>query len=157
MSELKTGQSATDFSLPDQNSKLISLKDFKSKWLVLYFYPKDNTPGCTIEAIDFTKYLKDFEKLGAVVLGISPDSPESHCKFIEKQNLKITLLSDPEHKVLEKYGVWKLKSMYGNQYWGVHRSTFLIDPQGKIVHVWYGVKPVGHVEEVKKKLEELKV
>ncbi len=155
MSELKTDQSAPDFTLPDQSSKPVSLKDFKSKWFVIYFYPKDNTPGCTIEAIDFTKYLKEFQKLGAVVLGVSPDSTESHCKFIEIQGLKIILLSDPEHKVLEKYGVWKLKSMYGKQYWGVYRSTFLINPEGKIAHVWYGVKPIGHAEEVLKKVKEL--
>ena len=156
MAQLKIGDKAPDFSLFNQSGKPVTLKDFKGKWLVLYFYPKDNTPGCTIEAIDFTTHAKDFEKLGAIIIGVSPDSVESHCKFIGKQNLKITLLSDPDHKVLEKYGVWKLKSMYGNQYYGVHRSTFIINPEGKTAFVWHGVKPAGHAEEVKKKLQELK-
>lgn len=153
---LTAGQKAPDFCLSDQNGNNICLKDFRSKWVVLYFYPKDNTPGCTIEAIDFTKYLKDFEKIVAVILGISPDSCQSHVGFINKHNLQVTLLSDPEHKILDMYGVWQLKNMYGKKYWGVIRSTFLIAPDGKIAYIWPKVNPVGHTEEVLKKLEELK-
>jgi thioredoxin-dependent peroxiredoxin len=149
------GVKAPDFRLPDQNGREIHLETFKGKWVVLYFYPKDNTPGCTAEACDFTGELAGFENLGAVVLGASPDSAKSHRGFIEKQNLKITLLSDPDHSVMESYGAWQEKSMYGKKYMGVQRSTFLIDPQGKLAHFWPKVKVKGHVAEVRSKLEEL--
>ncbi len=109
-----------------------------------------------MEAIDFTIHLKDFEELDAIVIGISPDSVKSHQNFIKKHDLKITLLSDPEHKVLESYGVWQLKKMYGREYYGVVRSTFIIDPEGKIAHKWEKVRVKGHVEVVKEKLMELK-
>lgn len=122
---------------------------------ILYFYVRDNTKGCTLEAIDFTENLKDFEKLNAVVLGVSPDSVKSHLKFAEKHDLKIPLLSDPEHEVSEKYGVWQLKKMYGREYFGVVRSTFLINPEGYIKYAWKKVRVKGHVEEVKQKLSEL--
>jgi peroxiredoxin Q/BCP len=153
--ELKTGNKAPEFALPDQDESRVSLKDYKGQWVVLYFYPKDNTSGCTVEAEDFTKELKKFEKLGAIVLGVSPDSPKSHRKFIDSKKLKITLLSDPDHKVLDKYGAWQLKKSYGREYYGVVRSTFLIDPQGKVARAWEKVKVKGHVDEVKNRLKEL--
>ena len=153
--ELKVGDKAPDFSLKDQNNKLISLKNFKNKWLVLYFYPKDNTPGCTIEAIDFTKHLPIFQDLNAEVVGVSPDSPESHCGFIEKQKLEITLLSDPEHKMLQTYNVWKEKRFFIKKFMGVERTTYIIDLKGIIQHIWNKVQAKGHVEEVKEKLKEL--
>jgi len=153
--ELKIGNKAPAFCIANQDEEETCLKHFKGKYVVLYFYPKDNTKGCTMEAIYFTKYLEDYEKLNAVILGVSPDSCTSHRKFIEKQGLKITLLSDPEHKVLEKYGVWQLKKMRGKEYMGVIRSTFLIDPKGKIAHIWPKVKVKGHAEAVKEKLAEI--
>ena len=145
-----------DFCLPDENGEKICLKDFEGKWIILYFYPRDSTSGCTKEAIDFSEHIDDFKKMNAVVIGISPDSQQSHKKFIEKYNLKIILLSDEEHKVLQKYGVWQLKKMYGREYYGVVRSTFLINPDGKIVHEWRKVKVKGHVEEVLQKLKEVR-
>lgn len=145
-----------DFCLPDENGKKICLKDFEGKWIILYFYPKDSTSGCTKEAIDFSEHIDDFKKMNAVVIGVSPDSQQSHKKFIEKYNLKIILLSDEGHKVLQKYGVWQLKKMYGREYYGVVRSTFLINPDGKIVHEWRKVKVKGHVEEVLQKLKEVR-
>jgi len=156
MTELKTGEKAPDFCLPDQNGKEICLKDFKGKWVILYFYPKDNTSGCTREAMGFTEAKKEFEELGAVIIGVSPDSVKSHKNFEQKKGLKIILLSDTEHKVLEAYGAWQLKKMYGREYYGVVRSTFLIDPDGIIRHIWKKVKVAGHVEAVKEKLKELK-
>ncbi|MBI5072873.1 thioredoxin-dependent thiol peroxidase [Candidatus Woesearchaeota archaeon] len=146
---------APAFSLQDQNGKETSLTDFKGKYVVLYFYPKDDTPGCTIEAIDFTKGYEDFKKLNAVILGVSPDDGKSHCKFIDKHKLKITLLSDTEKKTLEAYGVWQEKSMYGRKYMGVARTTFLISLDGKIAFVWEKVSVTGHMDDVKKKLMEL--
>jgi len=151
---LKEGDTASDFCLPNQNNKEVCLKDYKGKWVVLYFYPRDNTSGCTMEALDFSQNLGDFEKMNAVILGISPDSTKSHVNFITKHSLKITLLSDPEHEVLEKYGVWQIKKMYGREYYGVVRTTFIIDPNDKIAHIWKKVKVKGHVEEVKKKLKD---
>ncbi len=151
--ELKIGNKAPAFCLKDENEKKTCLKDFEGKNIVLYFYPKDNTKTCTVEAIAFTKYLEDYEKLNTIVLGVSPDSCGSHQKFIEKQGLKIKLLSDPEHKVLEKYGAWGLKKMRGKEYMGVIRSTFFIDTKGKIAYIWPNVKVKGHAEEVKEKLE----
>lgn len=139
---------APAFTLPDKSGKMYSLKDFAGKKVVLYFYPKDMTPGCTKEACDFRDSFSDFEKINVVVIGISPDSPERHKKFIEKYELPSLLLSDESKKVLEKYGVWKEKSMYGRKYMGVERTTVLIDEQGKIVKVFPKVKVKGHVEEV---------
>ncbi|MEL6927259.1 MAG: thioredoxin-dependent thiol peroxidase [Cyanobacteria bacterium J06600_6] len=147
------GQDAPDFSAPDQNGEITSLKDYQNRWLVLYFYPKDNTPGCTTEAKDFTAYVKEFDELGADILGVSPDSEKLHCKFIDKHELSIKLLSDPEHKVIEAYGAWRLKKFMGKEYMGVVRSTFLISPQGKIAGVWDKVRVKAHVEKV---LAELK-
>ena len=152
---VKTGLKAPDFVAIDQDENKIKLSDYKGKWVVLFFYPKDNTSGCTLEAQDFTKQLKAFEKLNAQALGVSPDSPKSHCKFIESKKLKVTLISDGDHKVLEKYGVWQLKKNYGREYLGVVRTTVLIDPKGKIAHIWEKVKVKGHVDDVKSKLKEL--
>lgn len=153
--KLEIGKKAPDFCLPDQNNKEVCLEDFRGKWVILYFYPKDNTSGCTREAIDFTEHLDEINSLNAVVLGVSPDSVKSHVRFREKHGLKVTLLSDPEHEVLETYGAWQLKKMYGREYYGVVRSTFLIDPEGKIALTWPKVKVKGHVEAVIEKLKEL--
>ena len=153
--QLKIGNKAPDFKLPETSGETVSLKDYKDKWLILYFYPKDSTSGCTTEAVDFTGSLPEFKKLNAAVVGISPDSCKSHQKFITKYDLAVTLLSDEEKTVMEKYGVWQLKKMYGKDYMGVVRTTFLIDPDGKIKHIWNNVKVAGHVEDVLMKLKEL--
>jgi peroxiredoxin Q/BCP len=123
--------------------------------VVLYFYPRDDTPGCTVEACDFTAGIRGFVKLDAVVLGCSADSPASHRKFIEKFKLKLRLLSDPEHTLMEKCGAWGEKLMYGKKVVGVIRSTVLIDPSGKVAHHWAKVKSAGHAEKVREKLAEL--
>jgi len=154
--ELKVGDTAPDFCLPDKDNKNVCLTDFKGKYVIVYFYPKDNTPGCTTEAIGFTGILPHFQKLNADVIGISPDSPESHAKFIEKKNLKITLLSDLDKEVIKSFGKWGKKTFRGKEYIGVTRSTFLINPDGKIAHIWPNVSVKGHPEEVKKILVELK-
>jgi peroxiredoxin Q/BCP len=151
----RPGAKAPAFSLPDQNDNNVKLSDFKGQWVVLYFYPKDDTPGCTTEACDFTSGLKSLEKLYATVLGVSADSTESHRKFIEKYKLKITLLSDPDHAMMEKYGVWQLKKNYGKEYMGIVRTTYLIDPDGKVAHVWGKVSAEGHAQRVTEKLAEL--
>ncbi len=153
---MKIGQPAPKFSLPNQDGKQVSLSDFKGRWLVLYFYPKDDTPGCTIEAIDFTNYVGELRKAGAEVVGVSPDSPKSHCKFQEKHTLKIPLLSDESKKTLEKFGVWGKKKFMGREYMGVLRTTFLIDPKGKIAHIWENVKVQGHGKDVVEKVKEIK-
>ncbi len=153
---LEVGTKAPEFCLPNQDENEVCLRDLKGKWIVLYFYPKDNTPGCTTEACDFTASLPDFEGLDAVVLGVSPDSPKKHRNFIEKKELGITLLSDEDKKVLELYGVWQLKKMCGREYMGVVRTTYLIDPDGNIAEVWKNVRVKGHVEKVKERLAELK-
>ncbi len=152
---LNVGDMVPDFCLPNQDEEEVCLRDLKGKWIVLYFYPKDNTPGCSTEAQDFTAALKDFEKLNAIVLGVSPDSPKKHRNFIEKKDLKITLLSDEEKELCKTFGCWQLKKFMGKEYMGVVRSTYIIDPDGKIAAKWEKVKVKGHVEEVKKKLEEL--
>jgi peroxiredoxin Q/BCP len=152
---LSIGVKAPAFNLPDQNGEKVRLSGFSGRWVVLYFYPKDNTSGCTAEACDFTNGIGDFERLDCVVFGVSPDTVKSHRNFSDKHSLKVTLLSDPEHEMLEKYGVWQVKKMYGKEYYGVERTTFLIDPKGKIAHVWRKVKVKGHVDEVRKKLSEL--
>ena len=153
---IEIGEKAKDFCLPNQDEVDICLRDLKGKWVVLYFYPKDNTPGCTTEACDFTQSLPDFEELDAVILGVSPDSPKKHRNFIEKKALKITLLSDEDKKVLQEYGVWQLKKMYGREYMGVVRTTYLIDPEGKVAYRWDKVKVKGHVQAVKEKLEKMR-
>ena len=149
------GDAAPQFCLPGMDEREVCLDDFKGKWLVLYFYPKDNTSGCTREAVDFTLALPTLINLGAEVLGISRDSPASHKKFIEKHGLGIKLASDADHKVTEAYGGWALKKMYGKESFGVVRSTFLIDPRGKVAHAWKKVSVKGHAEAVAKKLKEM--
>jgi peroxiredoxin Q/BCP len=147
------GSKAPQFTLESQDGKKVSLKDFSGKKVVLYFYPKDDTPGCTKEACSFTDNFAKFKKEGAVVLGVSADSVESHKKFEKKYDLGITLLSDPQKEVINKYGVWKEKNMYGRKTMGIERTTFLIDGEGKIARVFPRVKVDGHSEKV---LEELK-
>ncbi|NOX38255.1 MAG: thioredoxin-dependent thiol peroxidase [Calditrichaeota bacterium] len=152
---MSVGDQAPDFCLPDASEREVCLKDFRGKWVILYFYPKDNTSGCTTEAVDFTRHLPDYHALNAVVVGISPDSCQSHRKFIDKFGLKVQLLSDPDQRVLKQYGVWQKKKMYGREYMGVVRSTFLIDPEGKVAYIWPKVKVAGHADAVLKKLQEL--
>lgn len=153
--KLAAGSPAPDFSLPDATGNMISLTSFRGSWLVLYFYPRDNTSGCTLEAVDFTGRVKEFKKLKASIAGISPDTVDSHRKFIEKQGLGITLLSDSGRKVVKQYGVWRIKKLYGKESFGVVRSTFLIDPEGAIRRAWEKVKVNGHVDEVLESLKSL--
>lgn len=143
---------APSFTLLDQNGQKHSLKDYKGKKILLYFYPKDDTPGCTTEACSFRDSLNDFKKHGVQVLGVSCDSPESHKKFAEKFHLNFPLLADTEKEVVQKYGVWGEKSMYGRKYMGIFRDSFLIDEKGKIVKHYQKVKPAEHVEQVLKDL-----
>jgi peroxiredoxin Q/BCP len=156
-SKINVGEKAPSLALKNQDDQTVKLSDpaLKGRWVVLYFYPKDDTPGCTIEACDFTSGLKDFEKLDAVVLGCSPDSPEMHRKFIAKHKLKIALLSDPSHETLERYGAWGEKNMYGKISMGVIRSTLIIDPAGKVAHHYRKVSAKGHADAVRAKLKEL--
>ncbi|MEM6614142.1 MAG: thioredoxin-dependent thiol peroxidase [Cyanobacteria bacterium P01_C01_bin.72] len=149
----QVGQNAPNFSAQDQHGTTVSLQDYPDRWLVLYFYPKDNTPGCTTEAKDFTAYSQEFAELGADIIGVSPDSAKLHCKFIDKHDLSVRLLSDPEHQVIEAYGAWRLKKFMGKEYMGVVRSTFLISPERQITQVWDKVRVKAHVEKV---LAELK-
>ncbi|NBB47673.1 thioredoxin-dependent thiol peroxidase [Rhizobium sp. CRIBSB] len=155
MTDLTAGDMAPEFSLPRNGGGTVSLSDFAGKPVILYFYPKDDTSGCTTEAIDFTGLTAEFEELGASVIGVSPDSVKSHDKFAAKHNLSVVLAADEEHKALEAYGVWKEKSMYGKTYMGVERSTFLIDKSGKIAEVWRKVKVPGHAEAVLKAAQAL--
>lgn len=154
--ELQIKEEAPLFSLPNQDNAEISLRDFRGSYVVLYFYPKDKTPGCTTEACDFRDSMESLNALGAVVLGVSPDSVKSHQSFIGKESLNFTLLSDTNKEVLKMYGAFGVKKLYGKEYEGVIRSTFLIDPQGKIAHIWKNVKVKGHIKEVREKLEALK-
>lgn len=142
------GDVAPEFELPADDGSTVSLSELKGKKVILYFYPKDDTSGCTTEACEFRDTLPRFEEDGAVVLGVSPDSVESHTKFKEKYDLNFPLLADEDHQVAEAYGVWKEKSMFGNKYWGVERSTFLIDEEGKIKSAWRRVRPKGHAGKV---------
>ncbi|MCE2992345.1 MAG: thioredoxin-dependent thiol peroxidase [Candidatus Jidaibacter sp.] len=153
--KVKIGELAPEFKLPIHSGGEATLKTFAGKNLVLYFYPKDATPGCTLEARDFSNNLAEFTKLNAVVLGISKDSIESHCKFADKEDLSILLASDIDGKVCEEYEVWVEKSMYGKKYMGIDRATFLIDEAGKLRNIWRGVKVAGHTQEVLKELQSL--
>ena len=150
---LAVGKKAPEFTLAGSNGEDVSLKEFKGKTVVLYFYPKDDTPGCTKEACDFRDSLKKFTSKKAVVLGVSPDSLKSHDKFIDKFELPFTLLSDPDHAVAEKYGVWVEKSMYGRKYMGIVRSAFVIDESGKLSGVYYKVSPKDTVPKVEEALK----
>jgi peroxiredoxin Q/BCP len=142
------GDNAPDFSAPDQNGNTVSLKDFSGKTIVLYFYPKDDTPGCTKEACGFRDDLSAFTGKNSVIIGVSPDDSKSHKKFVDKYNLPFTLLADPDKKICEAYGVWQEKSMYGRKSMGVVRSTFVIGPDGKIAKAFSNVKVDGHVAKV---------
>ena len=153
---LQIGDQAPAFCLPNQDEEEVCLRDLQGSWIVLYFYPKDNTPGCTTEACEFTAAMPDFSGLGATILGVSPDSPKKHRNFIEKKALGITLLADEEKEACEAYGVWQLKKFMGREYMGVVRSTFIIDPDGHIAAVWEKVRVKGHVEAVREKLMEIK-
>ncbi|MDW0117801.1 thioredoxin-dependent thiol peroxidase [Sporosarcina thermotolerans] len=150
------GLQAPQFTLPNEKGEKVSLSDFEGKkYVILYFYPKDATPGCTTQACDFRDAYQDFSNLNAVILGVSPDNEASHQRFIEKQGLPFSLLVDEKHEVAEKYGVWKLKKMFGKEYMGIERSTFLIDPTGTVVKEWRKVKVAGHIEEAFATLEQL--
>jgi thioredoxin-dependent peroxiredoxin len=155
--ELKVGQKAPDFSLPDQNNIKHKLSDYKGQWVLLYFYPKDDTPGCTKEACGMRDNLPKFKKSTAKVFGISVDSVASHKKFADKHKLNFTLLADEDKKVVEKYGVWQEKSMYGRKYFGTVRDSFLINPKGKITKIYHKVKPEQHATEVLADIKELSV
>lgn len=146
--KLGRGDEAPDFELPDDSSKMRALQSYAGKKLVLYFYPKDDTSGCTREAIDFSALKSEFDKIDTAILGVSPDSPLKHGKFKAKHNLTLALASDDSKAMLEAYGVWTEKSMYGRKYMGVERTTFLIGPDGKIAEVWNKVKVPGHAEAV---------
>ncbi len=148
MGTVRVGNKAPDFTLMDANSNKVRLSDFAGKKVILYFYPKDNTPGCTQEACDFRDAKKKFDRKGTVILGVSPDSAKSHQNFRAKYDLPFVLLSDPEKKVAEKYGVFKEKKMYGKTVMGIERSTFLIDEQGKLAKEMRGVKVKGHIDEL---------
>jgi peroxiredoxin Q/BCP len=151
--DVAVGDKAPDFSLPDQTGATVGLKGLRGKQVVLYFYPKDDTPGCTKEACGFRDAIKPIEKTGAVVLGVSTDGPASHQKFIAKYGLPFSLLCDEDAAVSKAYGVYKEKSLYGKKYWGIERSTFVIDGKGRIKAAFRKVKVDGHVDEV---LEALK-
>lgn len=141
------GNKAPDFSLQNQHGKTVSLSQYKGKNIVLYFYPKDMTPGCTTQACDFRDQYNEFERLNTVILGISPDPIERHQKFIDKHNLPFQLLADTEKEVANLYGVWKLKKMFGKEYYGVERSTFIIDSEGTVIKEYRKVRVKGHIEE----------
>jgi len=142
------GSPAPEFSLPDLAGRTLRLADFRGKWVVLYFYPKDDTPGCTKEACSFRDHMPDFKDLGVPVFGASADDAKAHAKFVGKYQLNFPLLIDPEKKLLEAFGVWTEKSMYGRTYMGVLRATFVVGADGKVEHVWPKVKAEGHGAEV---------
>lgn len=155
MAELTQGAQAPDFQLPGDGGSTISLSAHAGKPVVLFFYPKDDTSGCTAEAIDFTGLKPEFDKLGIVLIGLSPDSPKSHDKFKAKHDLSVALASDETKSTLEAYGVWVEKSMYGRKYMGVERSTFLIGPDGTIAEIWRKVKVPGHAQAVLEAAQKL--
>ena len=151
---MKVGQKAPEFTVEDDTGKKVKLSDFKGKKVVLYFYPKDDTPGCTKEACNFRDGISKITKEGAVVLGVSPDDVKSHKKFKDKFELNFPLLADSDKKIVEAYDVWKEKSMYGKTYMGVERTTFIIDESGKISHIFPKVKVDQHYDEVLEALGE---
>jgi len=164
---LEVGSSAAEFCLPNQDDVEICLRDLKGKWIVLYFYPKDNTPGCTTQACDFTEQEAKFDDLDAIILGVSADTTKKHRNFIEKHNLSVTLLSDESTQMMQEYGVWQLKKNYGKEYMGIVRSTYIINPKGEIAAAWENVRvrvkkkkdgettETLHVDLVREKLGEL--
>ena len=153
---LEVGQKAPLFTLLDSDENKVALKDYLGKWVVLYFYPKANTPGCTTQACEFTDSIEDFEGMDAEVIGVSPDKPDALARFIEKKKLKVTLLSDPDVKVMTKYEAWGSKISFGSKILGVKRSTVIIDPKGKVAHRWKSVKAKGHAARVGEVLGELR-
>jgi peroxiredoxin Q/BCP len=155
MAELQVGQAAPDFDLPRDGGGRTSLSSFQGKPIVLFFYPKDDTSGCTTEAVDFTRLAPEFEKAGVAVIGMSPDSVKKHDKFKAKHGLAVTLVADEDKTTLQAWGVWAEKSMYGRKYMGVERATFLIGRDGRIARIWPKVKVPGHAEEVLEAAREL--
>ena len=152
---LEIGNKAPEFCLPNQDDVEICSRDLKGKWIVLYFYPRDNTPGCTTEACEFTQAEPQFDDMDAIILGVSADTTKKHRNFIEKHELGITLLSDESTEMMQEFGVWKLKKNYGKEYMGIVRTTFIIDPDGVIQAVWDNVRVKEHVAKVQEKLSEL--
>lgn len=147
---LEVGEKVENFTLKDKHGKEVSLSDFTGKKVIIYFYPKDNTPGCTVEAKSYRDHNEDFENANVVVIGISKDSEESHLKFAEKHNLPFVLLSDPDKRVIEQFGVWKEKNMFGKKSMGIQRSTFILDEEGKIIKVYKKASAKTNAEDVKK-------
>ena len=150
------GNPAPDFTLQDQDGKMHSLSDYKGSWVVLYFYPKDMTPGCTLEAQEFRDHEYELDDLEAVVLGISADDVKSHKKFCQELSLNFTLLADPDAEVCKMYDVWQEKNMFGAKHEGIARTTFLVDPEGKVAKLYTSVKPVGHAEKVIEDIRQLR-
>ncbi|MCT1905167.1 thioredoxin-dependent thiol peroxidase [Oceanobacillus sojae] len=151
---IELGTKVNDFTLPNQDGKNVSLSDFKGKYVVLYFYPKDMTPGCTTEACDFRDHHESFAELDAVIVGISPDPEARHQKFIDKHDLPFTLLSDEDHQVADQFGVWKLKKNFGKEYYGIERSTFILDKEGNLVKEYRKVQVKDHVLDALNYLKE---
>lgn len=151
---IELGEKVNDFTLPNQNGEQVSLSDFKGKYVVLYFYPKDMTPGCTTEACDFRDHHESFQDLDAVIVGISPDPEARHQTFIDKHDLPFTLLSDEEHQVADQFGVWTLKKNFGKEYYGIERSTFIIDKEGKLIKEYRKVRVKDHVTDALNDLKE---
>lgn len=156
MSQVQVGQVVPDIELPASSGENVKLSQFRGKKVVLYFYPKDSTPGCTQEACDFRDAHGDFDTADTVIIGVSPDPIKSHLRFIEKQGLPFLLLSDPDKEAAQAFGVWQEKSMYGRKYMGIVRSTFLIDREGKLAQEWRNVKVKGHISEVLEAAKGLK-
>jgi peroxiredoxin Q/BCP len=152
---IKPGQEAPDFTLPDEHGEAVTLSDLRGRTVVLYFYPKADTPGCTVQACSVRDHHDAYEQAGAVVLGVSPDPVKAIKKFSKRKELNFTLLADEHHEVCEAYGVWVEKSMYGKTYWGALRSTFVIDGDGKVMHVIEKASPKTHAADVLSALEEL--
>jgi peroxiredoxin Q/BCP len=152
---LEVGSVSPDFCLSNQDDVEICSRDLRGKWIVLYFYPKDSTPGCTTEACEFSAAVDEYDDMGAIILGVSADSTKSHRNFIGKQNLDITLLSDPTTQMMQDYGVWAMKKNYGKEYMGIVRSTYIIDPKGIVKAAWSNVKVKEHVAKVKEELAKL--
>ncbi|UCZ54118.1 thioredoxin-dependent thiol peroxidase [Bacillus shivajii] len=151
---VEVGQQVPDFTLEANGGKEVNLSDYRGKYVVLYFYPKDMTPGCTTQACDFRDNHESFKDVDAVILGVSPDPVNRHEKFIDKHDLPFELLADEDHKVAEEFGVWKLKKNFGKEYMGIERSTFIIDKEGKLMKEWRKVRVKGHVEEALQYLRE---
>jgi len=152
---IQIDEKAPEFCLPNQDDIEICLRDLKGKWIVLYFYPKDSTPGCTTEACEFSEAAPDFSELDAIIIGVSADSTKRHRNFIEKQELDITLLSDEDTSMMQSYGVWQMKKNYGKEYMGIVRTTFIINPEGVVKALWKNVRVKEHVAKVQAELEKL--